>query len=528
MTDADHPSAPSDRGDLDRSSASPPVPTHIITIPTSFPMVTLLGPRDELLRTIERAFPLLDVHVRGNEISLRGVSSEVALVERLVDELLVIIDAGQPLNRDAVERSISMLRSQTRERPGRRAHDEHRQQPRPHDPAEDAEPEALRRRDRRAHHRLRDRAGRYRQDLPRDGQGRGRAAGEAGQPDHPDPPGRRGGGAARVPPGHPQRQDRPLPAAALRRPSRHGRPGLDPAADGRRDHRGRAPGVHARPDPERLVHHPRRGAEHLGRADEDVPHPARLRVEDGRHRRRHAGGPAGRHHVGAPPGPAHPRRRRRHPLLRADLRRRRPPPAGQRHRRRLRPVRRRPPRTPGGWARPADAAPATRFATSPERPPRERRGPQRDRVPRRRHRAGRALPLRHGRAEGPPAGRPLHHPRRRAGHGDPARAVDGPARPDRRHELPDGRAPPGPRGPGARGGHARRHRALPERRGQAGPGRRPRHRRGAAAPHHARHPAPARLRPRGAGRGARDVRAAAPAAPRPSSPAAAAPSTGPG
>ncbi len=117
MTDADHPSAPSDRGDLDRSSASPPVPTHIITIPTSFPMVTLLGPRDELLRTIERAFPLLDVHVRGNEISLRGVSSEVALVERLVDELLVIIDAGQPLNRDAVERSISMLRSQTRERP---------------------------------------------------------------------------------------------------------------------------------------------------------------------------------------------------------------------------------------------------------------------------------------------------------------------------------------------------------------------------------------------------------------------------
>src|SRR6187397_1164862 len=117
MTDADHPSAPSDRDDLDRTSASPPVPTHIITIPTSFPMVTLLGPRDELLRTIERAFPLLDVHVRGNEILRRGVSSEVALVERLVDELLVIIDAGQPLNRDAVERSISMLRSQTRERP---------------------------------------------------------------------------------------------------------------------------------------------------------------------------------------------------------------------------------------------------------------------------------------------------------------------------------------------------------------------------------------------------------------------------
>jgi phosphate starvation-inducible protein PhoH and related proteins len=93
------------------------VPTHMITIPRSVSMVTLLGPRDELLRTIERAFPLLDVHVRGNEIALRGASAEVVLVERLVDELLVIIDAGQPLNRDAVERSIAMLRSQTLERP---------------------------------------------------------------------------------------------------------------------------------------------------------------------------------------------------------------------------------------------------------------------------------------------------------------------------------------------------------------------------------------------------------------------------
>jgi phosphate starvation-inducible PhoH-like protein len=115
MTDADHPSAPSDDDSL--PTAGSRVPTHIITIPTSIPMVTLLGPRDELLRTIERAFPLLDVHVRGNEISLRGASPEVALVERLVDELLVIIDAGQPLNRDAVERSITMLRNQTLERP---------------------------------------------------------------------------------------------------------------------------------------------------------------------------------------------------------------------------------------------------------------------------------------------------------------------------------------------------------------------------------------------------------------------------
>ena len=46
--------------------------------------------------------------------------------------------------------------------------------------------------------------------------------------------------------------------------------------------------------PQRRVHHPRRGAEHLAGADEDVPHPARLRLEDGRHRRRHPGRPAQR------------------------------------------------------------------------------------------------------------------------------------------------------------------------------------------------------------------------------------------
>jgi len=88
-----------------------------MTIPPTVSMVALLGPRDEVLRTIERAFPDLDVHVRGNELSLRGDSADVALVERLVDELLLVIDAGQALNRDAVERSITMLRSQTRERP---------------------------------------------------------------------------------------------------------------------------------------------------------------------------------------------------------------------------------------------------------------------------------------------------------------------------------------------------------------------------------------------------------------------------
>ena len=48
---------------------------------------------------------------------------------------------------------------------------------------------------------------------------------------------------------------------------------------------------------QRCVHHPRRGAEHLAGADEDVPDPAGLRLQDRGHRRRHPGRPAQRHEV---------------------------------------------------------------------------------------------------------------------------------------------------------------------------------------------------------------------------------------
>jgi phosphate starvation-inducible protein PhoH and related proteins len=93
------------------------LPTHTVVIPPEVSMVSLLGPRDEMLRTIEREFPRLVVHARGNEVNLAGPTDEVALVERLIDELLEVIAAGHPINRDAVERSIHMLRDRTRERP---------------------------------------------------------------------------------------------------------------------------------------------------------------------------------------------------------------------------------------------------------------------------------------------------------------------------------------------------------------------------------------------------------------------------
>src|SRR6478609_11368746 len=112
-----------DASSRDSESSAPVSPVDsdapVLTrrIPPPIEMVALLGPRDELLRTMERQFPLVDTHVRGNEMTFSGPTGELEIIDTLLDELLTILDLGQPLNRDAVERSISMLRNQSSERP---------------------------------------------------------------------------------------------------------------------------------------------------------------------------------------------------------------------------------------------------------------------------------------------------------------------------------------------------------------------------------------------------------------------------
>ncbi|MFI9149587.1 PhoH family protein [Streptomyces sp. NPDC053367] len=81
------------------------------TVPAQHPMVTVLGSGDSLLRVIEKAFPAADIHVRGNEISAVGDPAEVALIQRLFDEMMLVLRTGQPMTEDAVERSIAMLRA---------------------------------------------------------------------------------------------------------------------------------------------------------------------------------------------------------------------------------------------------------------------------------------------------------------------------------------------------------------------------------------------------------------------------------
>lgn len=89
---------------------------HTVVVPNSIDMVSLLGPGDEHLGLIERGFDA-EIHVRGNRITLHGDPGEVALAERLIDELVAIIRTGQGVTPETVERVASMLRAETTERP---------------------------------------------------------------------------------------------------------------------------------------------------------------------------------------------------------------------------------------------------------------------------------------------------------------------------------------------------------------------------------------------------------------------------
>jgi phosphate starvation-inducible PhoH-like protein len=98
------------------SRADVPMTSHVVVVPNSINMVSLLGPGDVHLGLIEKAFDA-DVHVRGNQVTLRGEPAEVALAERLIDELVTIIRTGQGVTGETVERAIAMLRAETTERP---------------------------------------------------------------------------------------------------------------------------------------------------------------------------------------------------------------------------------------------------------------------------------------------------------------------------------------------------------------------------------------------------------------------------
>jgi len=75
-------------------------------------MSELVGELDRNLRVVEAAFPGVRFVARGNELLLDGEGDEVATAKTVVEELLILVQQGQPLDPDQVHRVIGMVREE--------------------------------------------------------------------------------------------------------------------------------------------------------------------------------------------------------------------------------------------------------------------------------------------------------------------------------------------------------------------------------------------------------------------------------
>jgi phosphate starvation-inducible protein PhoH and related proteins len=103
--------------DPSSTPADPVAVTSVkVLVPGEHAMVALLGTRDELLKLIENAFSA-HIHVRGNEIAISGAADEIEQVAQLFEELVLLLDRGQTLDRAMVKQTIRMIRSDEPDRP---------------------------------------------------------------------------------------------------------------------------------------------------------------------------------------------------------------------------------------------------------------------------------------------------------------------------------------------------------------------------------------------------------------------------
>ncbi len=85
-------------------------PTQIrLVVPPELDMTTLLGQSDSLLRLIEDQFES-DIAVRGNQITISGDSADNQTVSSLFTEMIQLVERGERLTPDHVERSIELLK----------------------------------------------------------------------------------------------------------------------------------------------------------------------------------------------------------------------------------------------------------------------------------------------------------------------------------------------------------------------------------------------------------------------------------
>ena len=75
-------------------------------------LMALVGPRNEKLRVLEQAVPLVSVGLRGNKIRLEGDAESVALAERFLAETAALVRQGVDVASDDIARALRVLRSE--------------------------------------------------------------------------------------------------------------------------------------------------------------------------------------------------------------------------------------------------------------------------------------------------------------------------------------------------------------------------------------------------------------------------------
>jgi phosphate starvation-inducible protein PhoH and related proteins len=83
--------------------------SRVVVIEDSSLMPALIGTDDVVIKELERAFPGVDIHVRGNKISLTGDDGDVARVATAIEELRAVVEAGVEVTPDVALRSVRML-----------------------------------------------------------------------------------------------------------------------------------------------------------------------------------------------------------------------------------------------------------------------------------------------------------------------------------------------------------------------------------------------------------------------------------
>jgi len=83
-----------------------------VRVPSNHLMIELLGNRDVHLKRVENAFPHARLVARGNEIDISGSDRDGEMAHTVIAELLVLVQEGQSLDSDRVDRVIAMVKSE--------------------------------------------------------------------------------------------------------------------------------------------------------------------------------------------------------------------------------------------------------------------------------------------------------------------------------------------------------------------------------------------------------------------------------